>query len=241
MSIEALVWANQQHVGHGPACKAVLVALANMSAPKDGSYYCWPSVSLIAKYTEQSERSVRNALRWLEPRFISRESRFVEGRQTSNGYRVHVVEPTVQTPLNDVQGGVNDVQPPLNEVQGPLNDVQGGEGERGSPPGVNDVQAELNEEPLKASMPRKRGTRIPDNFKPSKADIAWQRVQGISDEMARRETEKFINHYQSVTGQNAVRLSWSKTWRNWMLNAQERAPSANGSSARLIVNAADYV
>lgn len=67
-----------------------------------------------------------------------------------------------------------------------------------------------------------RGTRIPDDFTVTTEMVAWARdntplVDG------KRATERFMNHFQSVSGQRGIRIDWLKTWRNWLLSDQEKA------------------
>ena len=76
------------------------------------------------------------------------------------------------------------------------------------------------------SKPRKRGTRIDPDWKPTEADVAWQRDQGISDLLARREFPKFIDYWLAKSGPNGAKLDWSATWRNWLRTAQERTPNS---------------
>lgn len=63
---------------------------------------------------------------------------------------------------------------------------------------------------------RKRGTRIPDEFEVTAGMRAWveQRCPRVN---WRHETERFVNHFKSVSGQRGVKLDWERTWRNWML------------------------
>lgn len=77
----------------------------------------------------------------------------------------------------------------------------------------------------KASVPRKRAKRIPDDFALTEDMRAWGRencptVDGIE------ETMKFINYWQAKAGKDATKLDWVATWRNWMLNAKSRQPAA---------------
>lgn len=71
MSVEALAWAlNLAPVPHGsggrpnPACKAVLIGLANHAGP-DGTA-AFPSIRTLRRYTGLSRRAVQNALDRLE-------------------------------------------------------------------------------------------------------------------------------------------------------------------------------
>lgn len=87
----------------------------------------------------------------------------------------------------------------------------------------------------------KRGSRLPDAWLPSDADVKWQRDKGIPDQLARRELEKFGNYWRSRSGTGAAKLDWSLTWHNWLLDSQDRsAPAADTQArARIAARAAD--
>ena len=76
---------------------------------------------------------------------------------------------------------------------------------------------------------RQRGKRIPDDFAVTPEMVAWARVRCPHVD-GRTETEKFINHWRSESGQKAAKLDWVLTWKNWMIRAEEQAPraAANG-------------
>lgn len=71
------------------------------------------------------------------------------------------------------------------------------------------------------SLPRKRGTRIPDDFTVTPEMTAWAKER-VPQLQGANETEKFINYWRAATGRTATKLDWVATWRNWMLNAAER-------------------
>jgi hypothetical protein len=73
-----------------------------------------------------------------------------------------------------------------------------------------------------------RGSRIPSDFEVTESMIEWAQSRGIDFDLE-FETEKFRNHFMSVSGAKGVKLDWVATWRNWMLNAmQYRSNSNNG-------------
>lgn len=72
-----------------------------------------------------------------------------------------------------------------------------------------------------SSVPRKRGTRIPDDFTVTTEMVTWARDR-VPHVDGRLETEKFVNYWRAATGQKATKCDWEATWRNWMLNAAER-------------------
>lgn len=61
-----------------------------------------------------------------------------------------------------------------------------------------------------------RGTRIPEDWKRSPADIAWQRAEGIPDNFARVATGSFRDYFRSAVGPRARKLNWSMAWKVWM-------------------------
>lgn len=71
------------------------------------------------------------------------------------------------------------------------------------------------------TKPRKRATRIPDDFTVTPDMVAWARER-VPHVDGRHETEKFINHWKAESGSRATKLDWPATWRKWMLIASER-------------------
>lgn len=79
-------------------------------------------------------------------------------------------------------------------------------------------------EPVAERPAQKRGTRLPDDWRPCDATRTWT-LERISSTEAAVELEKFRNHWIAKTGKDATKLDWDRTWRNWVLNAHGRAPS----------------
>jgi hypothetical protein len=79
---------------------------------------------------------------------------------------------------------------------------------------------------LTATQERRRGTRIPDDFAVDADMVAWARKR-VPQVDGRTETEKFMNHFRAKSGRDATKLDWVLTWKNWMLNAAERAGRAS--------------
>lgn len=90
---------------------------------------------------------------------------------------------------------------------------------------VADTDTDTDEVPKGTSLPRSRGTRIPDDFTVAPAMVAWARANCPNVD-GQRETVKFINYWTARSGREATKLDWPATWRNWMLNAAERAPQS---------------
>lgn len=79
-----------------------------------------------------------------------------------------------------------------------------------------------------SSSPRKRGSRIPDDFAVTADMVAWARERCPHVD-GRVETEKFINYWRAKSGKDATKVDWVATWRNWMINAAERTPTGRAS------------
>ncbi len=79
-----------------------------------------------------------------------------------------------------------------------------------------------------------RGTRLPEDFKPTPEMIEWSRINTpltIAGEGGLREHQKFMNFWLSKAGAGARKIDWERTWKNWFLTAEERKPRANGQRA----------
>lgn len=236
MSNEAITWAYAQPITTG--AKFVLVALADMA---DEAHSCYPGQAKLAAMTGQGVRTVRRQLLELEVGgFLSRGRRFdAAGHRTSDRYVLPVGKeiPTGQIdrrpkqPQAKLTAGQIDQRPSVQSLPAIYD----------SPTGQNG-QVSLREPSVEPPVrPRKRATRLPDDWKPSADDIAWQRAKAIPDGLARREFEKFVNHWRAKAGSDAAKLDWSATWRNWLLRSQERAaPPADAQvQARIAARVAD--
>jgi hypothetical protein len=69
---------------------------------------------------------------------------------------------------------------------------------------------------------RDRGTRIPDDWRPSEVDLASASAEGLSASEIQREAARFVDYWKGKSGQAGIKLDWSATWRNWCRNAAER-------------------
>jgi hypothetical protein len=72
----------------------------------------------------------------------------------------------------------------------------------------------------------RRGTRLTDDWKPTKENWIWA-VGEIGKEAAIRELSKFRDYWPSVAGRHGVKLDWERTFRNWIRSAAERMPTAS--------------
>lgn len=74
--------------------------------------------------------------------------------------------------------------------------------------------------------PARRGTRLPEDFpeqlRADREQIDWFRAE-CPDVDGRVENQKFMNYWLAKAGQGATKRDWIRTWRNWMLKAQQDA------------------
>lgn len=68
----------------------------------------------------------------------------------------------------------------------------------------------------------KRGTRLPDDWKPSDKLMGWALGENIDSLTIERETAKFKDWWPAQPGQKGVKLDWDRTWKNWLRTAKER-------------------
>ena len=76
--------------------------------------------------------------------------------------------------------------------------------------------------PLKGG--ERKGSRLPDGWMPSREDIAAVAADCPGFD-TQREHKNFTEYWLSKTGQGAVKLNWSMTWRTWMRRAYDRLPA----------------
>ncbi|GGN39636.1 hypothetical protein FHR83_006677 [Actinoplanes campanulatus] len=84
----------------------------------------------------------------------------------------------------------------------------------GSPPAPDD-------DDLGGDDTTKKGTRIPDNFAVTPEMVKWA-GRKCPDIDGRTETEKFVRYWKTKPGKDALKLSWKRTWQNWMTSAQQQ-------------------
>lgn len=79
----------------------------------------------------------------------------------------------------------------------------------------------LTDLPAPPAEPRKLGTRLPDDWLPTRELVEWARKECPHVD-SRRETERFCDYWHAKPGKDGRKLDWGKTWRNWMRTAEDR-------------------
>ena len=76
---------------------------------------------------------------------------------------------------------------------------------------------------------RRLATRIPEGFSLTEDRRAVATAERVDPD---RTFAKFCDHWRSASGQNARKVDWDATWRNWCRReADTRKPQQNGSAS----------
>ncbi|UTA55181.1 hypothetical protein L3D22_04930 [Lysobacter soli] len=79
------------------------------------------------------------------------------------------------------------------------------------------------EEEQEQGQTRLRSSRLPHDWQPSAADVSWAWAER-PDLAIRLEVEKFRDYWHAKAGKDALKLDWSRTWRNWVRSARSGSP-----------------
>ncbi len=71
---------------------------------------------------------------------------------------------------------------------------------------------------------RPRGTPLPINFRLTDDRLAFARQEGLDDERASRELDKFRDYWLSAGGIRALKPDWDAAWRYWIRKAADDHP-----------------
>jgi uncharacterized protein YdaU (DUF1376 family) len=71
-----------------------------------------------------------------------------------------------------------------------------------------------------SSLPRKRGTRLKQDWVLPLDWGKWAVSEGWPDAVIRLEADKFRDYWLSKSGRDAAKADWQATWRNWMRNSK---------------------
>lgn len=104
--------------------------------------------------------------------------------------------------------------PPNGEIA-PQREEEGGRRLEGE----EEIQG--GEERVSARPRPRKASRLSEDWRPSVHDIRAAYDDGISEDEARREFEKFKDYWRSRAGNGGVKLDWSATYRNWMRRAAD--------------------
>lgn len=83
------------------------------------------------------------------------------------------------------------------------------------------------------AKPKRRGTRIPDDFAVTSEMATWA-AQNVPLVDTTSETDRFRDYWAGVSGQRGTKLDWVATWRNWMRRADDDRTRGRRSQAQIM-------
>jgi DNA-binding transcriptional ArsR family regulator len=158
MTIEAMSWAFKLQMGDSTE-KFVLLALADHA---DEHGRCWPSLKRLSLFTSCAESTVRRALRRLEAQGLLTSE---ERRGTSRTYRINLGwRCQNDTPYQNDTPTTSDTPTPTTSDTPPLSRVT--------------PEPSLNPQTTTIARKRSRASELPQDWKPTQAQIDYCRKQG---------------------------------------------------------------
>jgi hypothetical protein len=232
MSIQAMAWAKRQKCGN-PSMKAVLLAIADYA---DENGKAWPSQTRLAEDTELDKRTIRRALLSLEDKGYLRREEYTRSDNSRGADRIFLaLSPVLVSGGGDtVSGGVGSECPGDTDSMSPLTTFEP-PNETLDEPSLGSAGAPTGEiipfKPKEDSKLNIRGTRIPDEWKPSPELVEFGASLGFTHAKTCSELASFHDHFLAATGQNSVKRDWTAAGRNWLRKAASGFGGSRGSSS----------
>lgn len=209
MSFEALAWAWKQKTGSAGR-KAVLSALAQFA---DEHGCCFPSQEHIAEYTEQSARTVREHMAWLEAHgYLRRTSRTrQDGTKTTDHIQLNLLKPAAEFSSGKRPASQRQISPAADFASGEKPHEPAAKIAAQEPVTITDEPSELN----KKSARKTNRHRMPKNFQPTAqhTQYALQNGLNLADELA-----KFVDYHAA---KGSTFACWDAALRTWLRKACE--------------------
>jgi len=221
MSHMATHWAMQLS-GTLPSIEwKILMLLADCHNPSHG---CFPSQKYLADNANIARSSVNRSLNSLEVKgLIKRVQRYCVETQSKRSTRyVLAIEkdqddydladeiPMSQDRTYHVPQSDNPC-PRIGQPHVPGSDINY----------VNNNQVIEPKKETNKLVSKKVGSRLPSEFEIPDEWLNWALSKGWEHSAALEEAEKFKDYWISKSGQNATKLDWFATWRNWLRNNQQ--------------------
>lgn len=80
----------------------------------------------------------------------------------------------------------------------------------------------------KTTQKTTKGSRLPEDWQPADYLVEWARKEFQHVDLA-LETDKFIDYWLSRADRGAIKLSWERTFRNWIRQASSNYRKINGT------------
>lgn len=92
-------------------------------------------------------------------------------------------------------------------------------------------EPDIEKREAKAS-PKKRGSRLPDDWFLPKSWGEWATSEGYDHETIRAEAANFKDYWTARAGPTATKLDWEATWRVWMRKAPKSSKQRGSTNAQ---------
>jgi uncharacterized protein YdaU (DUF1376 family) len=85
-------------------------------------------------------------------------------------------------------------------------------------PGLAEASPKTNGKypPKATGPPATRGTRLPKDWEPLEADVGFALSEGLTEDEARREFDRFCDYWHARAGAGATKVDWDLTFKNWI-------------------------
>lgn len=231
MSVEAITWALKQDIKPS-GTKFVLVAIANCADGKEG--IAWPSVAYLVDATGQDRKTVMAGINRLVAAGYIRDTGERRGL-TKQVIVYQLPEFSAFTPIqaqkrNSTENGTvpefpsNSTEIPSKEYRNSLETVP----KTGHGTVRNRQGTTIEPKDISRAKKASTGERIPDDWKPSQADIDFALTTFPHWTAAHLDLVAggFKDHWLAKPGNDAKKLDWSATWRTWVRNEERYRPFA---------------
>lgn len=169
----------------------------------------WPSINTVARDAGVDRATAVRSIKLLvDLGYLERDS---GNRTSSNRYRIGrcaAAPRCSDAPRRKDAPGV-----------GAAMRLRVGAAVRPEPASLNLPNEPAQEEGAASRPPSRTGTRLPTDWQPTEADIAFAERQRQEVDW-RTEADKFRDYWHGVAGAKGRKADWPATWRNWIRRAE---------------------
>jgi|SRR6516164_437573 len=97
-----------------------------------------------------------------------------------------------------------------------------------SPPSVAIDVGKNNIAGMQSKKSEPRGSRLSSDWQLPRPFGNWALNEGYTEDVIRKEAEKFRDYWVAKSGRDARKVDWFATWRNWLRNSIPTGRKSNG-------------
>lgn len=233
MTKHPIKWARERRESMSTAARLVLLLLADNFSTKMGC--AWPAVATLEADSGLSRRRVFEALNELYELGLVH----VKQRRHKSSYYFLISD------VELVDQREEDYSPEMVQNAAPIDassvrngsphqcDMLHPETQGETQPNNNNTRRVTSEGGTSRSRAPSRsgeqqGSRLPDDWVPPQAGIAFAREQGMTDEEIDFEAAQFRDYWCAIPGQRGRKRDWLATWRTWVRKATKHRQRGAG-------------